>query len=279
MKQKLNKIKRFFCSMPSKTKSFFVKLCLGIKKIPQSIKSFSVSAKNEYKNFFSNVKKAISRNKKVYSFFHKIKEFFVFVDENRKISYPVLILVYTVVIVALTIAAERAHIAQNLAMSSERKIVEEMEKTPAHSTLMLLMQGQPCVVSEKCTVEYRGSAFEKKINPSKAEEFGSSYENHLESNVYMDVVIAYTNTTQNTIKGSEAIKMTARCDNTEYNCFTAIETDEGKNIEFANNVEIAAGQTAVVHCIFDVPSDTKDASTNIMAELVADNRAYIIDVK
>ncbi len=279
MKQKLNKIKRFFCGLPSKTKSFFVKLGLGIKKIPQSIKSFAVGAKNKCKSTFVNVKKAILSNKKVYSFVYKIKEFFLFVDENRRISYPVLILVYTVVIVALTVAVERAHIAQNLAMSSERKIVEEMEKTPAHSTLMLLMQDQPCVVSEKCTVEYKGSVFEKKINPSKAEEFGSYYENHLESNVYMDVVIAYTNTSQNIIKGSEAIKMTARCDNTEYNCFTAIETDEGKNIEFANNIEIAAGQTVFVHCIFDVPSDTKDVSTNIMAELVAHNKAYIIDVK
>ena len=279
MKQKFDKIKEFFCSLLSKVKSFFANLGLTIKKTPQRIKNVAAKANNKCKNFLSNVKKTISRNKKLYNFFHKTKEFFIFVDENRKISYPVLILVYTVVIVALTVAVERASISENLAINSERKIVEEMEKTPAHLTLFVLMQNEPCVVSEKCTVEYKGSAFEKKINPSKAEEFGSSYENHLESNVYMDVVIAYTNTSADAIRGSEAIKMTSRCDNTEYNCFTAIETDEGKNIEFSNNVDIAPGSTALIHCIFDVPRDTDKNCQNIMAELVAHNKSYIIDVK
>ncbi len=268
MKQKIDKVKKFFCTLGCK-----------IKKIPQSIKNVALGAKAKCKTCFSDFKKAISRNKKVYNFFHKTKEFFIFVDENRKISYPVLILVYTVVIVALTVALERAAIYENIAINSERKIVEEMEKTPAHSTLFVLMQNEPCVVSEKCTVEYKGSTFEKKINPSKAEEFGSSYENHLESNVYMDVVIAYTNTSQDAIRGSEAIKMISHCDNTEYNCFTAIETDEGKNIEFSNNVDIAPGSSALIHCIFDVPAGTDQNCQNIMAELVAHNKSYIIDVK
>lgn len=274
-----DKIKKLYVNLREKTKKFFGTVGCKIKKIPGRAKCICNNGKTKCKSGVLKVKKSIFRNKKLYSFFYKIKEFFIFVDENRKIAYPVLILIYTVVIVAITIAAEKAYFEGNYVISSERKIVEEMEN-PAHQTLLVLMENTPCVVSEECTIEYKGSAFERKINPSKAEQFGSSYyENHLESNVYMDVIIAYTNTSSETIRGSEAVKMVARCDSTEYRCFTAIETDNGKNIEFANNVDIAPDSTALVHCIFDVPRDTDKNCQNIIAELVANNKSYIIDVK
>lgn len=272
-------IKQWFKNVLGKTKSFFAKMWYYIKSLPLYTVNFFYKIKQKTKDLLIGAKKQLSSNKKLYAILHKTKEFFMVLDEKRAVSYPILILVYSVVLVGVTVAADRAMLSGSIPVSTEQQIVKEMESTPALTTLQVLLKDQVCVVSNKCSVEYCGSVFENKINPSKAEEFGSYFENHNESNTYMDVVVMYKNTSDLPVRGDETIKMTSRCDTTEYKCFTAIETDDGKNIEISNYVEIAPGESARVHCIFDVPKGTYDNCQNIMAELVTDNKLYIIDVK
>lgn len=257
--------------------SFFKKCGLWIVSIPKGIEFFAVKVKNIFLKMASSVKSAFL-NKKITTFLKNTAgDFMCFAKKHKKWFFGGAVVVYTGVIIVGTLTVENIVDRTSLPAFNEQQTVDETNE-PAHETRVVMEQGEDYEVSENCTIRYEGVDFNKTITPTNAEKFGSYYENESQSNTYMDIKITYTNTSSETIRGDRAVKMTVMCDDAMYNCFTAIEKDEGTNIENSSLVEIPSGESALIHCIFDVPLDTRNAG-KISADAVADNKSYIINIK
>ena len=235
--------------------------------------------KNRLTEFVSAAKNAVFYNKYVTAFRGKCRKAAYFLDDNRKIWYPVILLVYTIVIVAVTLSVDHAHVMNVLNVPKEKELIEQMANSAAQSTVVKLEKGIPYSVSDKFTVEYKECKFNKTISPSNAKEFGAYYENHSDAKLYMDVMLTYTNTSSQEIRADEAAKMTANCAGVNYNCFAAVETEQGTNFEFAADSQISAGESVVIHYIFDVPSTMEATSHDIAIDVVMDGKLYYIDIE
>ena len=81
------------------------------------------------------------------------------------------------------------------------------------------------------------------------------------------------------IKADRLSSMTLKSSDAQYSSFAAIETDDGKNIEFANDIEIKSGAIVILHYIFDVPKDMADGSDELDISLYINNVPYTIKLR
>ena len=249
------------------------------KKLPAVSKDKLVSFRKRMMEVLTAAKNVVFHNKYITVLGGKCREAACFLDDNRKIWYPVILIVYTIVIVAVTLSVDHTHVISKLNASKERELIEQMADSAAQSTLVRLEKGIPYSVTDKFTVEYKECKFDKTISPSNAKEFGAYYENHSDANLYMDVMLTYTNTSSQEIRADEAAKLTANCAGVNYICFAAVETEQGTNFEFAADSQVSAGESVVIHYIFDVPSTMKATSHDIVVAVVMDNKSYYIDIE
>ena len=73
--------------------------------------------------------------------------------------------------------------------------------------------------------------------------------------------------------------MTAKAGSNQYASFAAVETEDGKDIEFANNIEINPGETVKIHYIFTVPKELQTNEKNLVADVAFDKNTYTINIK
>ena len=225
------------------------------------------------------IKNKIVNNKLIPTALQKCREFAAYADENRKVCYPVILVVYTVVVVVVTLSIVFGIVLNNDMAQQAGQLAGDIAATDTYPTMVYLEKGQPLSVDGEFTICYDGYKFDKKITPSKAEKFGAYYENHSEGNLYFDVMLTYTNTSQRALSGDEIVRAVANCAGVAYNCFVAVETEQGTNFEFAGDAEISPGESVNVHCIFDVPSSMKNTSHDVNVEVTTDNKTYYIDVR
>lgn len=230
-----------------------------------------------------------AESKAEYGFFKKciasIKLFFSkfcgiggFVKKHKTVFTYIFALIYTLVIVGATLTVEHFVLPCVMPESVE---VENVAK-PVEIKRFTMDKGQVYRMSPTCVLQYEGYEFTSTIKPKNAEKageyFGQSYVNENEDNIYLDVVIKYINKSNEPVRGDKIINMVTYAGDESYqDIFTAIENKDGTGIDFSSSVEIAPGDYALVHCVFDVPRQTKDMP-GIYAEIVADNKVYTIEV-
>ena len=204
----------------------------------------------------------------------KLDDLWNFISETRKISVPLIILIYTAVVVAITIPVEHANVMRKI--NRQTTLVEQM--AAPHGGLVL-EKDVSTEVSSECKVTYRGYEFTKSVKAQNSNQFGNAYENNSENNTYLDIKLEYTNTGSATIKADKAALMTVKSGQSQYLSFAAIETDDGKNIEFSNSEEIESGETVQLHYIFDVPKSLQSSDEPLKVDAVIDNTAYSINLR
>ena len=244
------------CSMWRSTVDLWKKLCL-----------WSVNAKEK-----------LVHNSIIPAIVNKCKNFGHFVDDNRKVCYPVILLVYTVVVVVITTSVNFG-IAFRDDAENTAHLEDNMSEQASYPATVHMEKGVPLSVQGKFDLCYDSYSFDKKIVPSKAEKYGAYYENHSDGNLYFDVVLTYTNRSERVIRCDEAVRAAAVCAGVGYKSFVAVETEQGTNFEFAADKEITPGESVSIHCIFDVPSGMKYTSHDIEVEVTADGKTYYIDIK
>lgn len=206
------------------------------------------------------------------------KKFLNFIIETKKVSVPVMIAVYTVVIVSAALIADNSYNKRRLA-EEEARLIEEISNTQAHSADMILEKDITLNTSENCSVTYRGFLFTNRVTAQNAEKYSDYYENTAENSVYLDVIIDYENKSESDMRADTATVMTVNDGKRDYPCFAAAETDGGKNIEFASGQTIHSGGTVRLHHIFDVPKTLENDSSTLSAKVVIDNVGYVIKLR
>ena len=253
--------------------------CIGAcRSFASMVKNKLTEAKNVFVQIMSRLGKAVFCNKYMTAFYTGCKQLMVYFDTNRKIWYPLILLVYTIVIVVVTLSVDHTHMINKIAAENEARLAEQMTDIPAQPAIVHIQQSVPLTVEGEFSVQYDGCVFEKTIAPSKADKFGSYYENRSETNLYMDVMLTYTNLSARTIRADEAAKMLATCAGVSYNCFGAVETDAGTGFSFVADSQISAGETVQIHYIFDVPTTMETTDQSIVAQAILNNKTYYINL-
>lgn len=248
------------------------------KKALNSVGWFFKKCLNGIKNFFKKVGTAIK------NVFLSVKNFVLksvviwnFIKKHKKVFAPVFALLYTVAIVFLTLGVEHCVFPLVLPESVETNQDETVEIKQ-----FKMEQGQVYRVSPDSVLQYEGYEFTNTIRPKNVEKageyFGQSYVNENEDNMYLDIVFKYTNKSDVSVRGDQIISVVATAGDVAYeDIFTAIENKDGTDIDFSSSVEIAPGDYALVHSVFDVPKDTQQ-KTDIKAEIIAQDKSYVIAI-
>lgn len=204
----------------------------------------------------------------------KLDDIWNFISETRKISVPLIILVYTAIVVAITIPIEHARLLNQI--HREANVIEEI-RTP-ENTSGSIEKDFELVLPTGSKVIYKGYEFTDTVKATNSDDFGSTYENASEVNTYLDIKLQYVHNGDEPISADKVAAMTLKAGGSQYASFAAMETDEGKNIEFANNVEIAPGDTVELHYIFDVPKDIRNSGEALSADVVFDKTSGVINI-
>ena len=203
-------------------------------------------------------------------------ELWKFISETRKISVPIIVAVYTVIVVFITLSAQYAYdvftIKEEQQISIEDIITADEEE-------YFLEKDTETEISEIITVMYRGYDFKNTVTAQNADEYAYVYENTTENNTYLDVVFEYTNLGSNPIQANKIMSMTAETNGFQYTSFCAVETDGNTNIDLASNMDIQPEETAVLHFIFDVPRMYEKSDIPIIAKATICNEEYIVEIR
>ena len=245
------------------------------KKALNSVGCFFKKCLNGIKNFFKKVGTAIK------NVFLSVKNFALksvvmwnFIKKHKKVFAHVFALLYTVAIVFTTLGVEHCIFPYWDTVSVQNEQQEEQVQQ------FKMEQGQVYRISPDAVLQYEGYEFTSTIKPKNVEKageyFGQSYVNENEDNIYLDVVFKYTNKSSEPVRGDQIISVVTTVEGNAYeDIFTAIESKDGTNIDFSSGVEIAPGDYALVHSVFDVPKSTQQ-KTDIKAEVVTQGKSYII---
>ena len=245
------------------------------KKALNSVGCFFKKCLNGIKNFFKKVGTAIK------NVFLSVKNFALksvvmwnFIKKHKKVFAPVFALLYTVAIVFTTLGVEHCIFPYWDTVSVQNEQQEEQVQQ------FKMEQGQVYRISPDAVLQYEGYEFTSTIKPKNVEKageyFGQSYVNENEDNIYLDVVFKYTNKSSEPVRGDQIISVVTTVEGNAYeDIFTAIESKDGTNIDFSSGVEIAPGDYALVHSVFDVPKSTQQ-KIDIKAEVVTRDKSYII---
>lgn len=257
---------------------FFCNLWRNICNKCNIAKNATVNVWKKLCHLCKNAKDKLVNNRTIPAVLDKCKELGHFADDNRKVCYPVILLVYTIVVVVVTTSVNFGiafrDAPENTSLTSER-----MTDTSAYPASVYMEKGEKISVQGKFDLCFEGYKFDGKIVPSKAEKYGAYYENHSDGNLYFDVVLAYTNRSERVMRCDEAVRASVECAGVAYKGFVAVETEQGTNFEFAADKEIAPGESVSIHCIFDVPSGMRYINHDIRVEVTADSKTYYIDIK
>lgn len=218
--------------------------------------------------------KSISKTSVVDMLKEKADDIWDFISETRKISVPLIVLVYTAIVISVTIPIEHANV-----LSKIERQQAQMEQMASDKKGIVMEQDVPVTVSGEIEAVYRGHEFAKKVKAQNSGAYGNAYENTSENNTYLDVRLEYTYNGSSPIKADRLSSMTLKSSDAQYSSFAAIETDDGKNIEFANDIEIKSGASVILHYIFDVPKDMADGSNELDISLYINNVPYTIKLR
>lgn len=205
-------------------------------------------------------------------------KFSKFIMETKKVSIPVIIIIYTVVIASAAFIIDNFYNKRQLEME-EMRLIEEMANARAHSADIILEKDEPFAAGDESVVTYGGYLFTDRVAAQNAEKYSACYENTAENNTYLDVMINYENTGESSIRADMACVMTVNDGTRDYPCFSAAETDGGKNIEFASGQTIEPGAAVRIHFIFDVPKELERSEGAISAKVIIDNVGYVINIR
>lgn len=201
-----------------------------------------------------------------------------FAKKHKIALGSVFAVIYTCAIVASTLVVEH----YVLPHMDEASVEVAAPVEPVQTQRYKMEPGQVYQMSPTCVLQYEGYEFTSTIKPKNVEKageyFGQSYVNENNDNIYLDVIIKYINKSAEPVRGDRIISMVTNAGGKSYqDIFTAIENKDGTDIDFSSSVEIAPGDYALVHCVFDVPKETKDVA-GITSEIVTDNKVYFINL-
>ncbi len=201
-----------------------------------------------------------------------------FVMETRRVSIPVIIIVYTVLIASAALIIDNSYNKRRLEVE-EKRLIEEMANARAHSADIILEKDVPLAAGECGNVTYCGYSFTDRVAAQNSEKYAACYENTSEANTYLDIVLSYENALGSAIRADAVCAMTVNDGRRDYPCFAAAETDGGRNIEFASGQTVEAGAAARIHYIFDVPKELERSEGTISAKAIIDNVEYVINLR
>lgn len=208
-------------------------------------------------------------------FKERMDDIWNFISETRKISVPLIILIYTAIIVSITIPIEHARVLKQINQQTQ-----ELEQiTNSENSITVLEKDYPAELASGNTVVYTGYEFTDTVKGTNSDEFGSTYENDSELNTYLDIILEYTHNSDTPVPADKIAAMTAKAGSNQYASFAAVETEDGKDIEFANNIEINPGETVKIHYIFTVPKELQTNEKNLVADVAFDKNTYTINIK
>lgn len=208
-------------------------------------------------------------------FKERMDDLWNFVSETRRVSVPLILVVYTAIVVAITIPFEHARVLKEI-----RREVSELEQiTTTESSVIALGKDVETELASGSKAMYTGYEFTDSVKAQNSNEFGSTYENDSEVNTYLDIKLQYTHNGAESLSADKVAAMTAKISGAQYSGFAAVETDEGQNIEFANSVEIAPGATVQMHYIFNVPKELKNSGEGLAVDVALDKNVYVINIR
>lgn len=261
-----------------KIKGFWHKVWDGTCTQTKSLWQKTLAVWGRFLKWCLGIKDKLKNNTVVPTVINKAKEYGTFLDDNRKVCYPVIMLIYTVIIVVVT-ASVSVGIALKDEAEGEARLADNMIESAPYPATVYMTKGETLSAPGRFDLRYDDHKFDSKIVPSKAEKYGAYYENHSEGNLYFAVALTYTNRSERVVRCDETVRATAECAGVSYKSFVAVETEQGTNFEFAGDKDIAPGESVNIHCIFDVPASMRNTGHDIVVELTADGTTYYIDIK
>lgn len=197
---------------------------------------------------------------------------------NKKVSLPVIVGIYTVAVILITILTQ-SHILNQSLSAKEQKLIEEMSNAESHNADIFLENNLPYDTGKNLFAEYCSYKFTDTVRAQNASELDNSYENTSSASTYLDVLISYDNKGEESILAKNVSIMSIRIGDAVYPCFSAIETKDGKSLEFVTDEEILPGEKTFIHYVFDVPKEEKNSQNPIEAKVIIDNVGYIINLR
>lgn len=243
--------------------------------IAGNIKNFSKSLLKKAENLLEKCKNTANKIFSVAN--NKCDMLWEIISETRKISVPVIICVYTILVVVITTFVNHAHVigvvnAPEQMSAMEDSVVDLTDKS-------FMEKGVAKNVNDGVDLTYRDFKFTKTVTGENSKGFGHSYENTTTGNTYLDIKLEANNKSDQSIGADKYLTSFIMASNQQYVPFVAVETEGGKSIDFASNVKVEAGQKAIFHLIFDVPEALEKSEGAIEGEINCMGKTYKIKIR
>jgi hypothetical protein len=242
---------------------------LEIENVPTEETLSEAQLPEESKDDLPEIKEIILKKYEI------IKEW---ATNNKKVSLPIIVAIYTVIVILITIFFHN-HITNQSLSAKEQKLIEEMSNAESHNADISLVKNVPYETGNNILVEYCSYTFTDTVKAQNASELDNSYENTSSANTYLDVLVSYDNKGDKNLPAKNFSIMSIKIGDVVYPCFSAIETKNGKSLEFVTDEEVPGGEKAYIHYIFDVPEGEKTSTNPIDAKVIIDNVGYIINLR
>ena len=273
-------------TMPKDKLNLKSRLLLKYKLLKERVKktysSIAGNIRNFSKSLLKNVKilleKCKNKANKIFSVVNNKGDIiWEIISETRKISVPVIICVYTILVVVITTFINHAHVigvvnAPEQMSAMEDSVVDLTDKT-------FMEKGIAKNVNDGVDLTYRDFKFTKTVTGENSKGFGHSYENTTTGNTYLDIKLEVNNKSDQSIGADKYLTSFIMASNQQYVPFVAVETEGGKSIDFASNVKVEAGQKAIFHLIFDVPEALEKSEGAIEGEINCMGKTYKIKIR
>lgn len=207
----------------------------------------------------------------------------------------VAIIIYTVVIVQVTLKTYAKNTTQNIKISSENEnnvnnnemgntntsdvSVSKSDNSTNNNNSVKINLNDVISKDSKYEATVTGFEFAKQILPPNTSGYYSYYEAKEEGHQYLDIKLNYKNLDGTEITANKVGSMKIKFANKyDYTSFCIIEDSEG-DFTYSNITSITPLTTGKLHYLFDVPDEVVNSSESIVAYITIGTENYELIIR
>ncbi|MBG9941770.1 hypothetical protein ABE237_22550 [Brevibacillus formosus] len=150
-------------------------------------------------------------------------------------------------------------------------------KVVSNNTISL---NKPIVIPDFCEITLKKVTSTTRVNPPKPGDFYTYYEIKDQSNIFYDVVVDIKSLLPAGKASDEFVSVKLKYDNKyEYNSFSAIEKDNGKDFTYTNITSIEPLKKGTLHYIAELPVEATKDQKPLEVIITSNEKEYVYKIR
>lgn len=221
-----------------------------------------------------------------------------FIKKNWKWLFPVIIVVYTIIVIFLTITIYKNYLGKKVQdafkdafsetfninseetdESKEKEKQNQSIKDSKPKTNTKLDEDVSVIEDDVYEITYRGCEFTKKVLPPVQTSFYTYYEAKEEGHQYLVIKLDYKNLEATGISADEVANIDVKYNNKyEYSTFSTIVDSDG-DFTYSSITSIKPLTTGKLYYLCDIPDEVANGTESVVAYVNAKGKTYEIKIR